>query len=233
MMLLAYSSSSTSLVFKHRGLVRFSRLCVSPKLQPPKDFKAPEPKPLSISDGNYRGFLSGTLAAVARLGTGVFVFGWSPFKQSDGPWPGTLGFVRDGSSLLSSWKRPLKPVIIYEYESSPFCRKVREACSVLDLTVEYRPCPGARSGWSDDMLKLSGRRTVPYMIDGSVSMFESDDIIAYLFDSYGPGRSSIPWALKGDFARDSAAYAASVRDYAGYTITNGPFLNIVELLLSV
>ena len=113
---------------------------------------------------------------------------------------------------------------------------------MLDLTVEYRPTPGARSGWSDDMaLKTKGKRTVPYMEDGGIKMFESDDIINYLFDtcklhssmvysssqllsfSYicmmslidGPGRSEVPWLLKGDFARITATYAASARGYAG------------------
>jgi len=43
---------------------------------------------------------------------------------------------------ISSYTRPAKPIIIYEFESSSECRKVREACTVLDLIVEYRPCPG-------------------------------------------------------------------------------------------
>jgi len=64
-------------------------------------------------------------------------------------------------------------------------------------------------------LKTKGKRTVPYMEDGSIKMFESDDIINYLFDTYGPGRSEVPWLLKGDFARITATYAASARGYAG------------------
>ena len=43
---------------------------------------------------------------------------------------------------IAKYTRPKKPIVLYEYESSPQCRKVREACSMLDLTVEFRPCPG-------------------------------------------------------------------------------------------
>ena len=113
-----------------------------------------------------------------------------------GDWPGTLGIVRDGSSVIGKCPRPEKTLIIYEYEASPFCRKVREACSMLDLVVEYRPCPGARYGWSDAMAEITGgRRTVPFLIDPNGSggggggrkaaegMFESDDIIEYLFET--------------------------------------------------
>ena len=69
--------------------------------------------------------------------------------------------------------------------------------------MEYRPCPGARLGWSDAMAQVTGgRRTVPFLVDpnnnagGSssnnnnnkvdtktTSMFESDDIIEYLFET--------------------------------------------------
>jgi len=158
------------------------------KLVLPSDFKVPEPKPLSVADGNYLGAFTGALAAIYRLGAGIFVLGWSPTFASNTPsssneWPGTLGILRDSSSVLASCNRPTSPIVIYEYEASPFCRKVREACVMLDLTVEYRPSPGARSGWSDNMaLKTKGKRTVPYMEDSGIKMFESDDIINYLFD---------------------------------------------------
>lgn len=197
--------------------VEFStRLSASKKISPPPGFTPPEPKPLSVADGNYSGALSGAISAVARVGTGVFVLGWGPVSDKKGAWPGTLGIIRDGSKLLELCNRPVKPPVIYEYEASPFCRKVREACCLLDLTVEYRPCPGARQGWSDAMAKTTkGIRTVPYMVDDKVSMFESDDIIKYLFNTYGPGEAYIPWTLKGDFARSTAIIATQVRGFAG------------------
>lgn len=211
-------------------------LCSSHKnLRVPAGFTIPEPKPLAVTDGNYFGLLKASAGTALRVGSGAFVIGWNPFVKGKGEWPGTLGYFHEGSSLLESCVRPSQPIIIYEYEASPYCRKVREACTMLDLTVEYRPCPGARAGWSDHMTQFTnGKRTVPFMIDtGKTQLFESDDIIEYLFTtcklfSYfpilplialffldGPGKEHIPWTLKGEYAITTCAYAASFRDYAG------------------
>ena len=138
------------------------------KVAAPLDFKIPEPKPFQIIDGNFGGAVTGAIALLLRLGSGVFAI---------------------NKDVLSKCARPVKTLIIYEYEASPFCRKVREACAMLDLTVEYRPCPGARAGFSNEMAKRTGgRRTVPYLVDDNnkslkAGMFESDDIIEYLFET--------------------------------------------------
>lgn len=112
-----------------------------------------------------------------------------------------------GANVVSNWSRPKKTLIIYEYESSPFSRKVRQAVSQLDLTVEYRPCPGARYGFSDQLsTRTLGSRTVPYMTDPGnpitalANIQESDAIVAYLFENFGPGESKIPGSLKGALA---------------------------------
>ena len=74
---------------------------------------------------------------------------------------------------VGSYPRPKKPLIIYEYETDSQCKKVREACSMLDLIVEYRPCPGARSGFSDLMATVTlGKRNVPYLVDSNPSMYK-------------------------------------------------------------
>jgi len=112
----------------------------------------------------------------------------------------------------SQWPRPKKTLIIYEYESSPFSRKVRQAVSQLDLTVEYRPCPGARYGFSDQLagrtagFGLGGSRQVPFMNDPGnpvgtlANSKDSDEIVDYLFTNFGPGKDKIPGSLKGPFA---------------------------------
>lgn len=104
---------------------------------------------------------------------------------------------------ISKFPRPRKPLIIYEYEASPDCKAVRSACSLLDLTVEYRPCPGARAGFSDLMTTITaGRRDVPFIVDPNPSMFRPEifgrkEIVEYLFKTYGPGIDAIPSTLKG------------------------------------
>lgn len=80
-----------------------------------------------------------------------------------------------GVSVLSNvntYPRASKPIILYEYEASADCRRVREACSILDLNVEFRPCPGGTRGFSDQQatLTLGGKREVPYMIDMNPKM---------------------------------------------------------------
>ncbi len=102
------------------------------------------------------------------------------------------------------WKRPRKTLILYEYEQSPLCKKVRQTCSALDLVVEYRPCPGGRYGFSDQLsTRTLGSRTVPFLVDpgNSISalanMRDTQEIIEYLFDNFGPGIDKIPNNLKG------------------------------------
>lgn len=98
----------------------------------------------------------------------------------------------------SSYTRPKKPLILYEYDGNPECKKVREACSLLDLTVEFRPCPGAISGFSDLLVAVTkGKREVPFMIDSNPSMYKpellgSKNIVTHLFDTYGPGVEFAP-----------------------------------------
>ena len=69
--------------------------------------------------------------------------------------------------------RPTKPFVLYEYEANGECKKVREACTLLDLTLDCRPCPaGATSGYSDQLATVSlGQRTVPFMIDNNGKMY--------------------------------------------------------------
>jgi len=123
------------------------------------------------------------------------------------PVPKKAVTVKPGTGLsvlpnIKDFIRPKKPIILYEYESDGNCRKVREACTILDLPVEFRPCPGAVSGFSDTMVLMNGQRQVPFMIDNNPSMYKpqlfgADSIIEHLFDTYGPGYSELPAALKG------------------------------------
>ena len=176
----------------------------SPKVEVPPDFLIPEPKPLTItSSDELPSIIKSSAALAVRLATTAFVLGWKIdtlfFKdEQEGEndkikkkYSLPLGIfnIRDSSSVLDNAPRPKQPLILYEYDASPFCKRVREMINILDLTVEYRPCPGARqSQFSEELEAMTGRRTVPYLIDPntSTSMFESTDIINYLVSTYGP-----------------------------------------------
>jgi len=215
-----------------------SRGSSSPSVRAPEGFVAPVPKPLQIPDeeGQISSTLSGTAALALRLATSAFVLGWrvdSLFYRSNdgegdksGKYSLKLGpfSIRDSSSVLTNCPRPTKPLILYEYESSPYCRIVREAMNLLDITYECRPCPGARTGFSDEIADLEvGRRTVPYLVDPNDGpdvavggMFESSTQIRYLLDVYGPPPTMFDrkalWPIEfQQFALITSTLAALVR----------------------
>ena len=129
-------------------------------------------------------------ATVATLGVGAFV--------------GELG------------PRPARTIELYEFEACPFCRKVREALSVLDLEAMVHPCPKGGERFRPEVVRRGGKALFPYLVDPNTStaMYESDDIIAYLFARYGKG--SPPWYLGvSAFATTSAMLASAVRPAGG------------------
>jgi len=103
-----------------------------------------------------------------------------------------------GLNVIPGTKKNAKPIVIYEYEASGECQRVRQACSLLDLIVEYRPCPGGVSGYSDTMSTVTGgKRAVPFMIDNNPSMYKpslygAKDIVTHLFTTYAPAGTVIP-----------------------------------------
>jgi len=74
---------------------------------------------------------------------------------------------------------------------------VREAFSVLDLDAEIRPCPKGAKRFRSVLMKRGGREMFPYLVDPNtgVEMYESQDIVRYLFENYGAGRQPLLLAL--------------------------------------
>ncbi|MDG2303099.1 MAG: glutathione S-transferase N-terminal domain-containing protein [Candidatus Binatia bacterium] len=121
-------------------------------------------------------------------------------------------------------KRPEKRLQIYEFEGCPFCRKAREALSILDLEADVHPCPKGGERYRPEVVRRGGKAQFPWLVDPNtgVEMYESDDIVRYLFDTYGDGNvhwtlavpplatltamlSSIPRPGIGGFAREARA----------------------------
>ena len=87
---------------------------------------------------------------------------------------------------------PKEPIILYEFEACPFCRRVREALSQLDLTVEVRPCPKDAVKHRTEVEAMGGKLTFPFLVDpnteaGKGGLYESEDICRYLYATYGNG----------------------------------------------
>lgn len=85
---------------------------------------------------------------------------------------------------------------MYEFDACPFCKKVREMVSYLDLDCIYKPCPQGGPTYRPEATEKSGKSMFPYMEDPNAgkAMLESDDIIQYLADTYGNGE--VPLQLR-------------------------------------
>lgn len=70
---------------------------------------------------------------------------------------------------------------LYQFESCPFCRKVRERLSELEIDYICRNVQFGTPRW-DEFTKLNPNEQVPFLIDrdNGVMMDESEDIIAYI-----------------------------------------------------
>lgn len=174
----------------------------APSFSAPPGFKPPEPRRFYVRGDKWGAILSASLALPLRLGCGAFAQGykasWVP--ESEVPENQYTSFQVAGHKLIETSKlgpRPEKPIEIYEFESCPFCRKVREIVSILDLDVLYYPCPRNGPNFRPKAVQLGGKQQFPYMVDPNtgVSMYESDDIINYLVGKYGDGNVPVMLSL--------------------------------------
>jgi glutathione S-transferase len=82
--------------------------------------------------------------------------------------------------------QPEQLLELYNFEASPYCRKVREVLNELDLDYVVHNV-AKRSARRPQLVARGGKMMVPYLIDPNTKreMYESDDIIAYLDSTYG------------------------------------------------
>ncbi len=103
--------------------------------------------------------------------------------------------VASGSRLFAGLRvealgpRPERPLELYEFEGCPYCRKVREVLTALDLDAEIRPCPKGGERFRPFVREHGGKEQFPYLVDPNTgkAMYESSDIVRYLFATYGTG----------------------------------------------
>jgi len=75
---------------------------------------------------------------------------------------------------------------LYELEGCPYCAKVKRTLEDLDLDYESHLVP-ASHGDRTEVEEISGQTGVPVLVDadnGVEGMAESDDIVAYLEETY-------------------------------------------------
>jgi glutathione S-transferase len=93
--------------------------------------------------------------------------------------------------------KPERPLELYEFEGCPYCRLVREVLTELDLEAMIFPCPKGGERFRPRVEELGGKAQFPFLVDPNAgrSMYESADIIAHLFETYGRRPLPIAWRL--------------------------------------
>lgn len=114
----------------------------------------------------YRGITS-SISSTLRLWQGTSVI-----KQN-------IGRKQEGKLLK-----------LYDMEGCPYCRLAREALTELDLDAEIIPVPKGYTDVREELKALGGKVQMPYLVDENtgVQMYESLDIVNYLYNEYGDGR---------------------------------------------
>jgi len=113
------------------------------------------------------------------------------------PWSLSLGPLTNVSSGLASACRatrgararpsraPNKPLELYSFEGSPYCRLAREALCELELPyLLHNVAKGSEHRAA--FVERSGKMQVPYLVDPNTAaqLFESADIVKYLDTTY-------------------------------------------------
>jgi glutathione S-transferase len=125
-----------------------------------------------------------------------------------------VGVARLGAGLEAAHlgKRPEQPLELYEFEACPFCRRVREMLTMLDLDAIIRPCPKGGTRYRPEVVRRGGKAQFPYLVDPNSgrALYESKEIVRYLASSYGDGTLPLLDGLPTVDAA-SAAVAFAVR----------------------
>jgi len=132
----------------------------------------------------------------------------------------SLARLGSGLAVGRLGTRPEKLLEVYEFEACPFCRKVREALSILDLEARILPCPKAGERFREPLIERGGKAQFPYLVDPNtgIEMYESDDIVRYLFEHYGDGRVPMMLAM-GPLTDISCVISSVPRGRGGSRVT--------------
>jgi len=110
-------------------------------------------------------------------------------------WAASILRLGAGLTTHGARRQPEKPLELYEFEACPFCRKVREMLSMLDLDAIVFPCPSGGTRFRPEVVARGGKAQFPYLVDPNTgtALYESDAINRYLAVTYGDGK--VPLAL--------------------------------------
>lgn len=72
---------------------------------------------------------------------------------------------------------------LYVKTGCPYC--IRVLAVLKSSQVPYEEKNIGDDAVADELVSLGGKRQVPFLVDGEVSMYESQDIINYIEAKYG------------------------------------------------
>jgi len=199
-----------------------ARMSSAPPTPPTPD--APTPRLFYVRPDNALNVIGGALGLAVRGGSGMLVAGYKP-SVADGQFT-------ESSSVLPA-TRPAKPLVVYEFTACPFCRKVREALSIVDVDVIVKPTPKGETTHRGYVTDVGGKAMFPYLEDPNTGWagYESDEIIKYLFQTYADG--AVPLSLSlGQLTTLTAGAASAFRGMRGGSATEGrlpPGPELIEL----
>ena len=120
-----------------------------------------------------------------------------------------------GIMTRSAGRQPEELLELYDIENCPYCRIVREALTDLDIDVLIYPCPKNGTRFRPLAESLGGKQQFPLLFDPNTDemLYESADIIEYLYNTYGNGRQPPRWLVKSLITGSSIlASATSIRN---------------------
>lgn len=105
--------------------------------------------------------------------------------------------VRGANGIRSqpAASKPVQSLQLFDIENCPYCRLAREALTELDLDAEIYPCPKGGERYRPEVIERGGKAQFPYLVDPNtgVEMYESLDIVEYLFATYGQRELPLKW----------------------------------------
>ncbi|MEZ4380829.1 MAG: glutathione S-transferase N-terminal domain-containing protein [Nannocystaceae bacterium] len=161
----------------------------------------------------------------------------SVLASSAAAWRGTDAF-------RPARRQPEAPLELYEFESCPFCRLVREALTELDLDAVIYPCPKGGERFRPAAALRSGASQFPFLVDPNTGreLLESAAIIDYLAETYdGRARgtrglrrtlrvfsSALASAFAGGHGISAAPSRAPAQPLTLYSFESSPFSRLVR-----
>jgi len=112
-----------------------------------------------------------------------------------------------GTKVRAPAGQPVKHLQLFEFEGCPYCRLVREALTELDLDALVYPSPHGGQRFRPKAAELGGKQQFPFLVDpnSGARMYESADIIDYLYRRYGGRRPPTRLMRPFDVATSVAA----------------------------